>query len=277
MAKKKGRNRPEPKRPTVWIVDDDELFCSALEYFIEEYPTRSFHDLKSVIKALEQELPEIMLLDLMFKRELHAGVEFLKIVNTEHPSVLVIVVSASRDMRDAHKTGTLGAFDFIMKGDGDQDFYTELQTKVDHAARHCTVNHVLSTILGTPDLVGKLTGRPVERLDSVVRRVIKAYFGRMSECGPSLSAVSEMTGIPTGTIHDHFTKAFRNPPAKTLTEIALVVAGCMVLEGFTVKEAAAMVGMGTERLRQRFQSKYDCPPGRAHEVPLFQEILDSRQ
>ena len=100
---------------TILVVDDEESICQSLQGILsdEGYEVRSVGSGEEALKAVEEDPPDLVLLDIWLPGM--DGLEALKIIKTETPQVPVIMMSGHGTIETAVKATKLGAFDFIEK------------------------------------------------------------------------------------------------------------------------------------------------------------------
>lgn len=101
----------------IYVVDDEptihELYTCALES--ADFASKCFFDGKSMFKALKQELPDLIILDIMLDEM--DGFEILELLRneTDTKEIPVIVISAKGEEINKVKGLNLGAADYIAK------------------------------------------------------------------------------------------------------------------------------------------------------------------
>ncbi len=100
---------------TILVVDDEESICQSLQGILsdEGYEVRSVGSGEEALKAVEEDPPDLVLLDIWLPGM--DGLEALKSIKTETPQVPVIMMSGHGTIETAVKATKLGAFDFIEK------------------------------------------------------------------------------------------------------------------------------------------------------------------
>lgn len=100
---------------TILIVDDEETIRQALGGILvdEGYEILMAESGEQAIKVVEDELPSLVFLDIWLPGM--DGLETLKAIKSEYPSVCVIMMSGHGTIETAVKATKLGAFDFIEK------------------------------------------------------------------------------------------------------------------------------------------------------------------
>ncbi|MFD2367426.1 nitrogen regulation protein NR(I) [Pseudoduganella sp. GCM10020061] len=99
----------------IWIVDDDASIRWVLEKALarENFPTRSFGNVRDALAALEQEAPQVLVSDIRMPGE--SGLELLQAVKARHPGLPVIIMTAYSDLDSAVGAFQGGAFDYLAK------------------------------------------------------------------------------------------------------------------------------------------------------------------
>ena len=100
---------------TIFIVDDQPAFRNALEKQLSRlrFRVRSFSSGQDLLLAIEEETPDIILLDL--KMPGMSGLDVLKTLHPKVPETVIILLTAYGTVEDAVSAMKLGAFDFLIK------------------------------------------------------------------------------------------------------------------------------------------------------------------
>jgi two-component system nitrogen regulation response regulator NtrX len=100
---------------TILIVDDEETIRQSLGGILvdEGYEILMAESGEQAVKVIEDELPSIVFLDIWLPGM--DGLETLKLIKSEYPSICVIMMSGHGTIETAVKATKLGAFDFIEK------------------------------------------------------------------------------------------------------------------------------------------------------------------
>ena len=119
---------------TILVVDDEESICQSLRGILsdEGYEVRTAGSGEDALKAIEEDVPDLVLLDIWLPGM--DGLEALKIIKAETPQVPVIMMSGHGTIETAVKATKLGAFDFIEKPFSDQALLDRVQDAVNRAA-----------------------------------------------------------------------------------------------------------------------------------------------
>ena len=101
----------------VLIIDDEEKLRNLLARLIklEGYSVIESANLKTGLKAIEKEEPDVILCDV--KLPDGSGVNFIKDVKAEFPFTEIILLTAYGNISDGIQAMKNGAFDYLIKGD----------------------------------------------------------------------------------------------------------------------------------------------------------------
>lgn len=99
----------------IYIVDDQKEICDLLEKVLkkENFNVASFYDASMLIKELEKECPDLILLDIQMPNI--DGVEALRIIKNAYPKLKVIIMTAYAEKEKSKFFLENGAIDFISK------------------------------------------------------------------------------------------------------------------------------------------------------------------
>ena len=143
-----------------------------------------------------------------------------------------------------------------------------MRTRVDEAINEANINHEISSILEDPVFFERITGKTLEGCDSVVQTAIRCFLRHITETGPSVQKLAEMTDYCVGTLNTHFKSHFKQTVGDFITYLAVII-GCKIRQrGYSVTQAAKSVGMGSERFRQRTQAEFGRAPSEIRESDL---------
>ena len=103
---------------TTWnilLVDDEVEFISTLAERLEirGITARVVHDGESALKAVAEDEPQAMVLDVMMPGM--KGIDVLQRVREEHPAVQVLLLTGQGKTRDGIEGMRYGAFAYLMK------------------------------------------------------------------------------------------------------------------------------------------------------------------
>lgn len=99
----------------VLLVDDEVEFITTLAERLElrGVAARVAHDGQSALKAVAENEPRVMILDMMMPGM--KGLDVLQRIREEHPAVQVILLTGQGKTRDGIEGMKLGAFFYMMK------------------------------------------------------------------------------------------------------------------------------------------------------------------
>lgn len=106
------------EKPLVFIVDDDETFNFLLQYKLSEfdnYEVETFFDGDSVINSADRK-PDILVLDYHLKKM--NGSVVLEHFKRVSPDTKNIMVTSQQEVDIAIKLMDIGAYDYVVKGEG---------------------------------------------------------------------------------------------------------------------------------------------------------------
>ncbi len=99
----------------IWIVDDDQSIRFVLEKALtrEQFSVRTFANPREVIKALEEDAPQVLVSDIRMPGG--SGIDLLSEVKSRHPGLPVIIMTAFSDLESAVSAFQGGAFEYLPK------------------------------------------------------------------------------------------------------------------------------------------------------------------
>jgi len=99
---------------SVFVVDDEGVAREGVTLALKrEYRVQAFASAEALIDALENDLPDLILLDIGLPGM--SGVEALKIIKKKHPEIIVIMITAYEDVETVISAMKLGAYDYVVK------------------------------------------------------------------------------------------------------------------------------------------------------------------
>ncbi|HBL16608.1 MAG: hypothetical protein A2X36_16005 [Elusimicrobia bacterium GWA2_69_24] len=161
--------------PAVLVVDDERGFCATLckEFVRKGYPVRAAHDRAGALVELAAERADVALIDLSLGKD--DGVELLREVRREYPTVQVIMLTGNATVETAIEAMKLGAYDYLTKPCHPEELLL-LIGRAFEAARMRRENEVLKSELtrqgGGSELIGKSSR--MEELRGLVRKIAPA-------------------------------------------------------------------------------------------------------
>ena len=125
-------------KPTVFIIDDDDAVCNALQTLIESMniPTRAFSNVQTFLDNYDPSQPGCLLLDVRLPQM--SGLELQEYLGREGIDIPIIFISGHSNVAMAVRTIKAGAIDFLEKPFDDQMLLDSIQKalEVDKTLRH---------------------------------------------------------------------------------------------------------------------------------------------
>lgn len=140
----------------VWVVDDDSSIRWVLEKTLSSANIRceTFADAESVLLALERETPDVLISDIRMSGM--DGLELLKEVQTSHPDLPVIIMTAHSDLDAAVNAYQTGAFEYLPKPFDIDETLTLVERAISHSFEQRKTAPTGDTIQPvTPEILGE--------------------------------------------------------------------------------------------------------------------------
>ena len=101
----------------ILIVDDERDICTLISGILEDegYTTRRAHGSREAIESFRLRRPSLVILDVWLQGSEHDGLEVLKIIKRDDPSVPVVMISGHGTIDTAVAAIKSAAYDFIEK------------------------------------------------------------------------------------------------------------------------------------------------------------------
>ena len=124
----------------VWIIDDDRSIRWVLEKAMEQadIPTRSFASAEHALEQLPDELPLAILTDIRMPGA--SGLELLETLQTDHPDLPVVIMTAHSDLDSAVSSYQRGAFEYLPKPFDVDDAVAVVRRALLHTKVHTQVH-----------------------------------------------------------------------------------------------------------------------------------------
>jgi DNA-binding NtrC family response regulator len=155
-------------RGTILIIDDEEHLRGALSRILELEGYRVFQagDAKKGYLLLEQQ-PDIQLVITDVRLPGENGLQVLEKIKKSYPYCEVIVVTAYGTIQDGVQAMKLGAFDYVTKGDGEEQIIVTVERAVEKSRMQLRI-HDLEKKLKTRYSFDKILGTSKEIKDSIL-------------------------------------------------------------------------------------------------------------
>ena len=137
----------------VWIIDDDSSIRWVLEKALSSagLEVSSFETADSALEHISISQPDVIITDIRMPGM--DGLDFLEILNTKHPEIPAIIMTAHSDLDSAVSAYQGGAFEYLPKP-FDIDDAVELTRRACKKHDENTVKKS-SNQLNTPDIIGE--------------------------------------------------------------------------------------------------------------------------
>ena len=109
----KSSAQVQPRRPTILIVDDEESFHRVVSQYLGDYRLIRAYTGWQAMEAVVRHHVDVALLDLNLPDA--NGLEILDQLRGERDDLMVIVMTAHSELKNALEAGRRGAFDFLAK------------------------------------------------------------------------------------------------------------------------------------------------------------------
>jgi two-component system NtrC family response regulator len=155
-------------RGTILIIDDEEKLRGALSRILEleGYKVLQAGDAKKGYELIEQQ-PDLHLVITDVRLPGENGLQILENIKKKHPNCEVIVVTAYGTIQDGVRAMKLGAFDYVTKGDGDDQILVTVERAVEKSRMQSRIND-LEKKLKTRYSFEKILGSSKEIKESIL-------------------------------------------------------------------------------------------------------------
>ena len=192
----------------VWVIDDDRSIRWVLDRALSQagIPIIAFNTADQAMHHLHNEAPLAIITDVRMPGM--SGLDFLSELQTSHPQVPIIVMSAHSDMQSTVASFEKGAFEFLPKPFDVDDAVAVVQRAISHSQESTEKAEINSEPV--PEIIGQAPA---------MQEVFRA-IGRLSS-----SNVSVLINGPSGSGKELVAKALhRHSPRSQKTFIALNMA-----------------------------------------------------
>lgn len=142
-------------RPLIFVVDDDPVQVALVTGLLEAtrtFRTRGFTQARDALQGLSSEPADAIVADLRMPQM--DGLEFTRRVRETHPTLPIIIVTASGAEGDAERAFEAGASDFVAKPFTPDALRTRLRRSLDEAPAREILSHVAQERFDPDAIVG---------------------------------------------------------------------------------------------------------------------------
>jgi len=99
---------------SIFVVDDEEVAREGVALALSrDYQVRDFETAEDAIEALEEDMPDLVLLDVGLPGM--SGIDALKAMKERYPELVIIMITAFEDVMTVIQAMRLGAYDYVVK------------------------------------------------------------------------------------------------------------------------------------------------------------------
>ena len=140
----------------ILIVDDESDIRSLLSGILEDegFQVRNAWDTESVLKEMNNRRPTLVLLDVWLEGSSMGGLELLRMIQTNHAKVPVIMISGHANIDNAVQATRDGALDFIEKPFETERLLTTIKRTLETEKLRKQNQELLGKLGGEPEMVG---------------------------------------------------------------------------------------------------------------------------
>ena len=189
---------------TVFILEDDTSICGLIKVALEMngLEFKAFSTLKSFLDALNNEQPDVALLDIMLPDG--SGLDALKYIKEKYPSVSCIMLSALSKEEDKVNGLNLGADDYIAKPFSVLELTARVNARL-RGKQQQPIMAVGNITLDTETFVCKIDGKEVS-LNHKEFELLKYFMENHGKVLSREKLLTEVWGYDTGetrTLDNH--------------------------------------------------------------------------
>ena len=191
----------------IYLLEDDESICELVQCTLDmqNIPCKTFTTVKAFAAAMEEAVPDVVLLDIMLGDG--NGLDVLQSVKTRYPQVSVIMLSALGKETDKVKGLNAGADDYIAKPFG----VLELIARVNAALRRANKSSVIRTgqlVMNTENMSVTYKGEELD-LSNKEFQLLKYFMQNEGKVLPRETILSDVWGYDGGetrTLDNHIAR-----------------------------------------------------------------------
>ena len=182
----------------VWIVDDDSSIRWVLARAIkaEGFEVQEFEDAESVLKALENARPDVLMTDIRMPGL--SGLDLAKKLTADFPDIVCIIMTAHTDLESALASYGTGAFEYLPK-----PFDLDDAVRLVHRAVEPVLAQMTDDVDDMPDNVEMIGEAPaMQEVFRAIGRLAKSNINVMI-CGQSGTGKE----LVSNALHQHSPRA----------------------------------------------------------------------
>ncbi len=176
----------------ILIVDDERDISELISDILKDegYTTRLSESAVSCMKAIADELPALMILDIWLKDSDMDGIDILKSVKRDHPEVPIVIISGHGNIEIAVAAIKQGAYDFIEKPFNIDQLMVVIGRAMETSRLRRENTELRRRDTGTSEMIGSSTAFKTLtiKLDKVARTNSRVMLWGPSGCGKELAA-----------------------------------------------------------------------------------------
>lgn len=188
----------------VFLLEDDTSICGLVKVALEmnDFKFSSFSTLKDFAAALQKELPDVALLDIMLPDG--SGLDALKLLKEKYPSVSCIMLSALSKEEDKVNGLNMGADDYIAKPFSVLELVARVNARL-RGKQKSTVLTAQNITLDIETFACEIDGKPVT-LNRKEFELLKRFMENQGKVLSRDKLLTEVWGYDTGetrTLDNH--------------------------------------------------------------------------
>jgi DNA-binding response OmpR family regulator len=91
----------------IYLIEDDNLISNIIKELLvkEGYSVKIFNTIQSLISSINQETPDLLIMDINFPEGKHAGMQFLYYLKKQIPSIVITANSNTYTRTESEMNG----------------------------------------------------------------------------------------------------------------------------------------------------------------------------
>lgn len=137
----------------IWVVDDDRSIRWVLDKALKQadMDVETFENAATVIKQLHKKTPDAIITDIRMPGM--DGLSLLKQIQTDHPNLPIIIITAHSDLDSAVSAYEGGAFEYLPKPFDIDEAVDLAKRAVQHSRSHANESPVAESV-AVPEIIG---------------------------------------------------------------------------------------------------------------------------